>query len=365
MVWSIDQRVLFESVGLHVSESAKLDSAILLASSQQPSAALSLRALLDHDLNAFGRGFAALGALSSASGNSTVLTGPYFVQIDAMEDAAAPKRRVVTSEDNVDGDDVDKGHRRCLKLRLSDGAHKFDAMEFASLAATIDFDRTPPGSKLVLRNVKVMRGWMLLTPECVQVLGGTVEAMVKVFQFNRSMARRERTLARPVVVRDPGDPGPPQFTLPVDLRTPPKPAPAPTEAANTNNADVDTSTRLPPGLEIPAVVASTTSQQAQARPSAKQKGKFAPMPAVNQNRSASAAAASSAAPAGAVAVNTNNNNSNPTPKASKFAPMPPTNRSSSADASTASTSAPKQKGKFAPMPTKKSNANDKQTDESK
>jgi hypothetical protein len=42
-------------------------------------------------------------------------------------------------------------------------------MEFASLAAIVDFDRTPPGTKLVLRNVRVVRGWMLLTPECVQV----------------------------------------------------------------------------------------------------------------------------------------------------------------------------------------------------
>jgi hypothetical protein len=63
VVWSIDQRVLFESVGLHVSESAKLD--IWTHSTRQftcnPRPHSRLRALLDHDLNAFGRGFAAFG----------------------------------------------------------------------------------------------------------------------------------------------------------------------------------------------------------------------------------------------------------------------------------------------------------------
>jgi hypothetical protein len=340
--WSVDQKVLFESVGLHISDNAKLDAVTLLAIAQQPSAALSLRSLLDHDLNAFGRGFTALGTLSGTGGTGGVLAGPFFVQIDALDDAATPKRQV-----EVDADDhaaaaaasMTNHHRRCLRLRLTDGAHKFDALEFASLADSVDFERTPPGTKLVLRNVRNVRGWLLLTPDCVQVLGGTVEALVKVFRFNRAMALRERSLARHSAARDPGDPGPPQFTLPVNLHSPPPPAVA--------AADVDT--RLPPGLDVPANTAaqSTTTTTSQARPSAKQKGKFAPMPAVN--RAASTASNETTAAAAAAPVATN---------ASKFAPMPTTNRS--ADAAAA---APKQKGKFAPMPAKKSDT--KQANESK
>lgn len=249
VVWSVDHKVLFEQVGLHIGDNAKVSLDTLLAIAQMHPPPLALRALLDHDLNAFGRGFAAFASMNSAT--STTLTGPYFVQIDAMDDASTPKRRVQSVDD--DADDDASSNRRCLKFRLSDGVHKFDALEFASLAEIVDFDRTPPGTKLVLRNVRVVRGWALLTPECVQVIGGSVEALVKVFQFNRTMARRERSLARPVAARDPGDPGPPQFTLPTDLHTASiKTAQSSSSTTSTSVSTADVDTRLPPGLDNPA-----------------------------------------------------------------------------------------------------------------
>ncbi|KAA8645984.1 hypothetical protein EYZ11_004000 [Aspergillus tanneri] len=48
------------------------------------------------------------------------------------------------------------------------------------------------GAKLLLRNVTVARGLMLLTPECVTILGGKIEALDQTWREGR----KERLLAR-------------------------------------------------------------------------------------------------------------------------------------------------------------------------
>lgn len=76
---------------------------------------------------------------------------------------------------------------RMLKLSMTDGARRLFAIEYRycpMLALDIS-----PGIKIVIRDVFVRRGLLLLVPECVQVLGGSVEELVQMRSNTIAMRR--------------------------------------------------------------------------------------------------------------------------------------------------------------------------------
>jgi hypothetical protein len=44
---------------------------------------------------------------------------------------------------------------------------------------------TPPGTKLLLKHVEIVKGKLLLTPSCVRLLGGEVPALVSSWAASR------------------------------------------------------------------------------------------------------------------------------------------------------------------------------------
>jgi hypothetical protein len=295
-MFTAEQTALFQQIGLVPATNASLDDELQLQM-RTLSPHMALRSVLDVEIKRVARGFPALASLSASS--NPMLSGPLFVQIDAIEDANAPKRPQAVA--NADGD-APPTPRRCLRLRLCDGVSTVDALELDPIES-LSFDATPPGTKLVLRNVRVQRGWLLLSATSVQVLGGRVEALEKLFAFQREVAARDRSLfAAHHAVRREGETGPPPFVLP---ETSDAPAEAPVESS---------------------------------RPSAKPKAKFAPMPAV----APSVVSAAAPAPAPAAAQEPL--------KRGKFAPMPITPKMAAAAASSDGDQASQKRGKFAPMP---------------
>jgi hypothetical protein len=67
---------------------------------------------------------------------------------------------------------------RTFKLSLTDGVRKVFALEYRRVPA-LDQERTPPGTKILVKDVLVRRGMLLLIPQTVQVLGGSVASLVE------------------------------------------------------------------------------------------------------------------------------------------------------------------------------------------
>lgn len=76
---------------------------------------------------------------------------------------------------------------RMLKLSMTDGARRLFAIEYR-YCPMLSLDISP-GIKIVIRDVFVRRGLLLLVPECVQVLGGSVEALVQMRTSTIAMRR--------------------------------------------------------------------------------------------------------------------------------------------------------------------------------
>jgi hypothetical protein len=312
VLFTAEQLALFQQVGLVPGTNVSLDEELQL---QMPSFSphVALKSVIDLDVKRVARGFPALASLNATS--NLTLSGPLFLQIDSIENANAPKRAARPASTDTDTADTSLTARRCLRLRLSDGVNTIDALELDPIDA-LSFDATPPGTKLVLRHVRVQRGWLLLTSGNVQVLGGRVEALEKLFKFQRQVAARDRSMfaTRHHVRRD-GDPGPPPFVLPVVMD---------------DDDDDDNDDKKDEERKDDVVGVSTT------RPSAKSKGKFAPMPMPTTVTAAAEEKSTIAAPAPAAVA---------APARGKFAPMPTPTR-----IVPAVSAAGEKRGKFAPMP---------------
>jgi hypothetical protein len=66
---------------------------------------------------------------------------------------------------------------RTFKLSLTDGVRRVFALEYRRVPV-LDLERTPPGTKILVRDVLVRRGVLLLLPQNVQVLGGRVASLI-------------------------------------------------------------------------------------------------------------------------------------------------------------------------------------------
>ncbi|XP_074278469.1 recQ-mediated genome instability protein 1 [Silene latifolia] len=100
------------------------------------------------------------------------LAGPFVLQVDEVVNISCPLRDRYKN--------AAPGIKRCLKLSMTDGVQRVFGMEYRpikSLAAL-----SPAGFKVVIRNVHVRRGLLMLVPEVMEVLGGSVEELEKARQ---------------------------------------------------------------------------------------------------------------------------------------------------------------------------------------
>ncbi|KAJ3697259.1 hypothetical protein LUZ61_000964 [Rhynchospora tenuis] len=97
--------------------------------------------------------------------HKTELEGPFVLQVDEMVNISAPiKERYQNSP---------AGPKRCLKLSMTDGIQRVFGIEYRPIKELEVL--APSGFKVIVRNVQVRRGLLMLVPEIMSVLGGTVD----------------------------------------------------------------------------------------------------------------------------------------------------------------------------------------------
>ncbi|GAB2269674.1 recQ-mediated genome instability protein 1 [Dionaea muscipula] len=95
------------------------------------------------------------------------LPGPFVLQVDEIVNVGSSLRQRYQ--------DAPAGLKRCLKLSMTDGVQRVIGMEYRPIN---DLEvLAPAGFKVVLRNVSIRRGLLMLVPEVLDVLGGSVEEL--------------------------------------------------------------------------------------------------------------------------------------------------------------------------------------------
>ncbi|WOH05173.1 hypothetical protein DCAR_0624587 [Daucus carota subsp. sativus] len=115
------------------------------------------------------------------------LAGPFVLQVDEIVNISRPlKGRYQTAA---------SGHKRCLKLSMTDGVQRVFGMEYRPIKNLEVL--APAGMKVVVCNVNVRHGILMLVPEVLEVLGGHVEeleaARQRLVQEVNKPARGKRT----------------------------------------------------------------------------------------------------------------------------------------------------------------------------
>ncbi|XP_020548723.1 recQ-mediated genome instability protein 1 [Sesamum indicum] len=95
------------------------------------------------------------------------LKGPFVLQVDEIVNISCPLRGRYQN--------AASGIKRCLKLSMTDGVQRVFGMEYRPIK---DLEvLAPAGLKVAICNVNVRHGLLLLVPEALEVLGGTVEEL--------------------------------------------------------------------------------------------------------------------------------------------------------------------------------------------
>ncbi|XP_051134842.1 recQ-mediated genome instability protein 1 [Andrographis paniculata] len=95
------------------------------------------------------------------------LKGPFVLQVDEIVNISSPLRGRYQK--------AASGVKRCLKLSMTDGVQRVFGMEYRPIK---DLEAlAPAGMKVAICNVNVRRGLLMLVPEVLQVLGGSVEEL--------------------------------------------------------------------------------------------------------------------------------------------------------------------------------------------
>ena len=97
---------------------------------------------------------------------------PLVLQIVSSMDASIPTRCKTVCKD---------GKRRMLLLRLTDGCRECQAMEYHHVPA-LQHKVLIPGMKIRLVGAVVRYGIILLTPNCVELLGGYIKDLAEAFE---------------------------------------------------------------------------------------------------------------------------------------------------------------------------------------
>ncbi|RZC40305.1 tudor domain-containing protein 3-like, partial [Asbolus verrucosus] len=76
---------------------------------------------------------------------------------------------------------------RMLKFTLTDGDSYIQAIETASIPS-INHEKTPPGSKLLIHSAKIASGYLLLDPTNCSLLGGKVPALYEKWELAKTLS---------------------------------------------------------------------------------------------------------------------------------------------------------------------------------
>ncbi|PLB52741.1 DUF1767-domain-containing protein [Aspergillus steynii IBT 23096] len=113
-------------------------------------------------------------------------------------------RTVNVGEDRGEGADGANGTAGSTESGNSNGPHRLIVQDAAGTKAVavelrqvhgVGLGKLPIGAKLLLRNATVARGMVLLTPECVTILGGKIDAMDQIWRDGRKERLLERITA--------------------------------------------------------------------------------------------------------------------------------------------------------------------------
>ncbi|KAL6584352.1 recQ-mediated genome instability protein 1 [Orobanche minor] len=96
--------------------------------------------------------------------NLVDLKGPFVLQVDEMVNISCPLRRRYQN--------AGPGNSRCLKLSMTDGVQRVFGMEYRPIQDLQALAHA--GLKVAVCNVHIRHGLLMLVPEVLQVLGGSV-----------------------------------------------------------------------------------------------------------------------------------------------------------------------------------------------
>lgn len=82
---------------------------------------------------------------------------------------------------------------RMLKLTLTDGESFVQAVEISNIPF-ISRDKTPPGSKILIRNVRTQNGFLCLNQNNTKLLGGNVPHLIEKWEMAKSVQYHSRNV---------------------------------------------------------------------------------------------------------------------------------------------------------------------------
>ncbi|KAI4464865.1 survival of motor neuron-related-splicing factor 30-related [Holotrichia oblita] len=129
--------------------------------------------LLDADIKDFGK-----AVLTTALNNTEI--NKIVLQIQKVKNISAPK----SNQDS-------QAAPRMLKLILTDGHNYCQAIEIGDLPF-LNHNKTPPGSKLLIKKAIVNLGYLFLQENSCVLLGGKVPGLYEKWEINRSLAKHNR-----------------------------------------------------------------------------------------------------------------------------------------------------------------------------
>ncbi|KAH7961376.1 hypothetical protein HPB52_008723 [Rhipicephalus sanguineus] len=128
---------------------------------------------------------------SAVTAHKLMLKGSFFLQVDSVHDVSQPaysQLLKITNTENpntvVQADPVEKPSpwqaqpKRMLKLELTDGTRRIQAIEFEPIRS-MSVDMRPGIKVLITGPVECRRGVMFLRADNVRVLGGMVESLLE------------------------------------------------------------------------------------------------------------------------------------------------------------------------------------------
>jgi tudor domain-containing protein 3 len=102
------------------------------------------------------------------------------LQIQKIRNVSAPK-----------ANENSQAAPRMLKLMLTDGDTYIQAVETAPIPS-LNRDKTPPGSKLLIHSAKICSGYVLLDSSNCSLLGGQVPALCEKWELAKSVKHQSR-----------------------------------------------------------------------------------------------------------------------------------------------------------------------------
>ncbi|GFP83345.1 recq-mediated genome instability protein 1 [Phtheirospermum japonicum] len=124
------------------------------------------------------------------------LKGPFVLQVDEIVNISCPLRRRYHN--------AAPGKGRCLKLSMTDGVQRVFGMEYRPINDLQPL--SPAGLKVAVCNVNIRHGLLMLVPEVLQVLGGSVEELESarqrlVNEINKPPRGKRNTMVPPLAAR--------------------------------------------------------------------------------------------------------------------------------------------------------------------